>query len=181
MTLTREPFCTNLPVLFETLLYLLSKGKPLGRFDISKMIYFADRKHLLEYGKPITGDSFYAMEHGPVPSKTYDILKVVAGEENQFLETGLLKMSIELLQVDSEGKNFIPKRPPNMDYLSPSAVECLDWAFDHINGKSFSDISEETHQHSGYKNLDPNDMMSFWEIIKDADNYKELKEYIEGI
>ena len=179
MNIRKEPFQINLPVLIETILFLLSKKNHLTRFDIAKMIYFADRKHLFEYGKPITGDSFYAMQHGPVPSKAYDLLKVAAGEENPFLDSAIQQKAIEILGSDNEGKTLFSKRDPNMDFLSPSAVECLEWAFDHVDGKSFEAISKETHAHSGYKNLDPNDMMSFWDIIKDAENHSELEEYLQ--
>jgi len=181
MTSPPEPFRIDLSKLFEAILYLLELRKPLTRFDLSKMIYFADREHLLNYGKPITGDSFYAMEHGPVPSKTYDILKVAGGEDNQFLVREVQRAALGNLGSDNGGWSFFPKRPPNKDYLSPSAMECLDFGFKKVFGRNFEEISDETHEHSGYKNLDPNDMMSFWEIIKDAKNYDELKEYIEDL
>lgn len=181
MTPPPEPFRLDLPKLFETILYFLEKRHPLTRFDLSKMIYFADREHLFKFGTPITGDSFYAMEHGPVPSQAYDILKVVSGENNQFLDREVQQAAIENLGTNDDGLSFSPKRPPNKDYLSPSAMECLNFAFDKVDGRSFGEISDETHQHSGYKNLDPNDMLSFWDIIKDAENYEELKEYIEDL
>ena len=179
MTPSKEPFTINLPVLFETILHLLSKGKPLDRFDISKMVYFGDRKHLFDYGKPITGDSFFAMDNGPVPTKTYDILKVASGEENNFVASDIQKMAFDVVGCQPDGDMYFPKRDPNLDYLSPSAVECLDWAFDHVYGKPFEAISNETHKHSGYKNLSRNSMMSFWDIIKDAENHSDLKEYLE--
>ena len=47
---------------------------------ISKVLYFADQKHLTRYGRPIVGDTFIAMENGPVPSQTYDMVKAVRGD-----------------------------------------------------------------------------------------------------
>jgi len=32
---------------------------------IFKILYFADQKHLANYGRPIIGDHYIAMEHGP--------------------------------------------------------------------------------------------------------------------
>jgi len=40
-----------------------------------KMLYIADRESLKENGFPITGDTYVAMKHGPVLSRTYDLMK----------------------------------------------------------------------------------------------------------
>jgi uncharacterized phage-associated protein len=40
----------------------------LTKLKVAKMLYFADKKHLLEFGTPILGDVYFCMEFGPVPS-----------------------------------------------------------------------------------------------------------------
>lgn len=40
-----------------------------------KLLYLADRRAMELSGFPITGDDPYAMKHGPVLSKTYDLIK----------------------------------------------------------------------------------------------------------
>lgn len=40
-----------------------------------KLLYVADRESLQETGRPITGDHVVAMDHGPVLSRTYDLIK----------------------------------------------------------------------------------------------------------
>jgi uncharacterized phage-associated protein len=40
-----------------------------------KLLYLADRESLKETGRPITGDRVVAMEHGPVLSSAYDLIK----------------------------------------------------------------------------------------------------------
>lgn len=175
----KEPFQFNLEVALEAILYLLSKGTPLTRYYLLKMIYFADRKHLFDYGTPITGDSFYAMEHGPVPSKLYDLVKIVAGEDNPFIERNVQQQAIEAFGFNPETQFLFEKREPSLDFLSPSAREALDWAFSHLRDKTFSEIREETHQHSGYRNVDVNDQMSYWNIILDSENAESLKDYLQ--
>lgn len=39
-----------------------------------KLLYFADRKALLEHGMPITGDRMVSMPHGPVLSSVLDFI-----------------------------------------------------------------------------------------------------------
>jgi uncharacterized phage-associated protein len=40
-----------------------------------KLLYIADRESLKETGRPITGDQVVAMEHGPVLSGVFDLIK----------------------------------------------------------------------------------------------------------
>ena len=178
MTSPPEPYRLNLPVTFESILYLLSKGHRFNRYHLLKMIYYADRKHLFDYGAPITGDSLMAMSHGPVPSTAYDIVKAACGEGNCLSEKVQFQV-VDIIGSDEYGGNFYPKREPNLDYLSPSAKGCLDWAFDHVLPKSFQELKDETHLHSGFKAADENDNMSTWEIIKDAEDPESLREYLE--
>lgn len=39
-----------------------------------KLMYLADRRALLEHGRPITFDRYVSMDHGPVLSQTYNLI-----------------------------------------------------------------------------------------------------------
>lgn len=55
--------------------YLLKRhdGK-LPKMVLIKLLYLADRKTLLDIGRPITGDRMFAMKHGPVLSEVLDLM-----------------------------------------------------------------------------------------------------------
>ncbi len=38
---------------------------------VFKILYFADQKHLVNYGRPITGDTYVKMQYGPVSCVVY--------------------------------------------------------------------------------------------------------------
>jgi uncharacterized phage-associated protein len=40
----------------------------LTKLKAAKLLYFADKEHLLQYGRPILGDVYYCLPYGPVPS-----------------------------------------------------------------------------------------------------------------
>src|SRR3989304_4693392 len=55
--------------------YILFKHS--GQLDILKLVkllFFADRLHLVKYGRPIVGGQYVAMPYGPVSSELYDEL-----------------------------------------------------------------------------------------------------------
>lgn len=55
---------------------LKSMGEDRHNFmAVLKMLYIADRESLKETGFPITGDTYVAMKHGMVLSRTYDLIK----------------------------------------------------------------------------------------------------------
>jgi len=53
----------------------LCPHKKLSYFHLIKLLYLADRAALLQRGIPITTDNFASMEHGPVVSTIYDLIK----------------------------------------------------------------------------------------------------------
>jgi uncharacterized phage-associated protein len=79
-------------------------SKEMSYLRMLKLLYLADRESLRETGRPITGDRVVAMEHGPVLSSVYDLIK---GEHtgwsvwSKFL--GKKGYRIELLQDPGNG------------------------------------------------------------------------------
>ena len=56
--------------------YLADVGKiqDLTKLKAAKLLFFADKAHLLKYGRPILGDRYVSMDHGPVPSAALDLM-----------------------------------------------------------------------------------------------------------
>ena len=50
-------------------------GDRMERIRLLKLLYIADRELLAETGRTITGDRVVAMDHGPVLSQVYDLIK----------------------------------------------------------------------------------------------------------
>ena len=83
--------------------YLARRQDGITQYYVGKVCYFADKEHLLDYGRPITGDTYVAMEHGPVPSHIYDLLKedtglpddvlIALGRRLRFRRNGNLKQA----------------------------------------------------------------------------------------
>ena len=54
----------------------LKEGGKINKMKAIKLIWLSDRFHLREHGRTITGDIYFALKHGPVPSTTRDILEL---------------------------------------------------------------------------------------------------------
>jgi uncharacterized phage-associated protein len=56
--------------------YLLKlNGGAMNAMKLIKLLYLCDREALRRWDRPITGDAYYSLEHGPIVSKTYNIIK----------------------------------------------------------------------------------------------------------
>jgi uncharacterized phage-associated protein len=143
----------------NSILFLLDKlGGQSDLHKIFKILYFADQKHLVSFGVPITGDFYIAMENGPVPSKIYDMLKAIRGDS---FFGNIVPEYRELLDV--KGRIIILKKSPDLDELAESNIECLLTAFKENQNLTFNELSDKSHK-------------TAWEkaINSEGDFYKEI-------
>ena|SRR5271157_3285876 len=64
--------------------YIIERdGGQSDMFPLIKKLYYADRSALIKWGNSITGDSFAALEKGPIVSRIYNLLKGEADESQQ--------------------------------------------------------------------------------------------------
>ena len=124
----------------NALLYVSNRVQRKDFHKIFKIIYFADRQHLADWGKPITGDTYIAMETGPVPSRMYDMLKIVRGDSY-------------LPDVEGLGKYFAvdnwmyvkPLVDADLNKLTRNEQEALDDSIVKYSALSYDEIKEKSH------------------------------------
>ena len=97
----------------EAILYLANKvTESVDIYGICKLLYFADKVSLEQYGCFIFGETYSAMEQGATPSHAYNLLK----HANE----------IPLDGIRISNNDVIALRKANIDCLSESDTECLD-------------------------------------------------------
>jgi uncharacterized phage-associated protein len=168
-------FNLNMDKAVEASLFILNKVQTCTLHTLFKTLYFADKKHLAEYGRPITGDSYIAMKHGPVPSFIYDIIKIVRGDQTYFSVERDFNSDISVVNHKYVGA----KRPANTDFLSGSDIECLEAVIEDCRGLSFEVLTSLSHD-SAWNNAPYNDEISIMEIATAAGVEIEMLKYIQG-
>lgn len=130
--MTSRYFELNREKVLETLLYIAARVKNPTFHTIFKIMYFADKRHLSQYGRFISGDSYIAMEYGPVPSAAYDMVK----DAREFaVRDGFMV----------NGYHIEAQRDANHEVLSESDTECLDWAITEYSPKTFGQLTDASH------------------------------------
>ena len=121
-------------------LYVANRLSRKDFHKIFKILYFADRNHIAEWGSPITGDTYIAMDAGPVPSRIYDMFKIVRGDAYSQDTEGLGNFFAV------EGWMYIvPKCEADMNKLSSSDIASLQGALDVYGSMTYDEIKEKSH------------------------------------
>jgi len=125
--------------------YLASKNLPgLTKYKLCKLLFIADKYHLVRYGRPITGDRYTALQYGPVPSKTLNLLNT--------LETGRAAPLAPLVELDYTYKYPHLRAKTTVDEsLSISDKEALDHTVEHFGSKTFEELKAITHEMPAYR------------------------------
>ncbi len=147
-----------------------------GRGDFHKLfkiLYFADQKHLLKYGTPITGDNYIAMTNGPVPSMTYDILKALRGQG--LLETYKNKFDVYFNLLSKY--EVEPNSSPDLTELSESEIQCINDSVAENKDLNFDDLSEKSHD-CAWQKAEQDGEISIQDIALAGGANQELLNYI---
>ncbi len=160
----------------NSLLYILQElGGRTDMHKLCKILYFADQKHLSQYGRSITGDTYIAMQFGPVPSYVDDILKALRGD-SFFSSSNEIEPLRECMTFENR---FIIRilKAPDMDELSGSDVKCLDYAIKICKNKSFAELTEYSHG-LAWNNTQRDRAMSVKDILREIGDEEAYVEYI---
>ncbi|GCA51806.1 hypothetical protein KGO5_04263 [Sinorhizobium sp. KGO-5] len=132
--------------IMEAVVFLVSEADRLGKqatqYDIVKSIFLADRRHLNEYGRPITFDRYVAMEHGPVPSNVYNLLRLDPQEHGFPWEK--VQVGPKAFQYKNAGREF------DEAILAESDCEALAESFVTVKALGFQQIRKLTHEDPAY-------------------------------
>lgn len=134
--------------------YLVERCPEVTKMKLSKLLYFADKQHLLSYGKPIIGDRYVKMEFGPVPSSGYDLMK---HDERALVEDQAL--FDHHLHVD--GNEISLKVKANLRALSETDKEALDSVISTYGDLTPAQLSKLSHREPAWVNAEMNADMDY--------------------
>jgi antitoxin SocA-like protein len=107
---------------------------------ICKELYFADKRHLLQFGRPITGDRYYKIQQGQVPTRGLDMLR----HRPTPAANALLEKYVSVI-----GNSVHPKKL-DKSVFSKSDLEVLDWVVKHFGHKTAAELRKLAHREHTY-------------------------------
>jgi len=156
-------------IILESFYYLAKKLEtPIDKLAAIKLLFFADRYHLRKYGRLISDDTYYALPHGPVASNSLDIINLILADNNTGTEKQYIKKDIDTAFSAVENDY-------ELEYLSDSDVEALDFVITEFGNMKTWDLRDLTHEYPEWKRYKQTleNQSSRWEKIKMKDFFEE--------
>src|ERR1035441_2057546 len=115
------------------------------KMTICKQLYYADKEHLLKYGRPILGDQYYCLEHGPIPTHGLDMLR----RRSNPAASALMDKYVSVI-----GDSVHPKQLADRKVFSKSDLAVLDHVAKKYGKLSAAELRRKTHAEAPWKNSD---------------------------
>lgn len=142
-------FKINADVAIHSLLYVLNKLEKTSIYTALKVLYFADKEHLNQYGSTLFGGKYIAMENGPVHSEIYNLMKCVSAETYSQIDPALFNEKFKR----TGNHNIEALELADTDELSESRIECLDKSIEENGSLSFQEAYEKSHDEAYEKTV----------------------------
>ena len=116
------------------------EDKTLDSMKAYKLLWLADRLQLRRCGRTVSGDTYYAMPYGPVPSDAKNILEkqpTHLHHDGDFMDSF----------IETKGKRYKAVKEPDLKYFSVSDREVLDKVLDSYNKMTTMQLSELSHKY----------------------------------
>lgn len=140
--------------LVQSLAYFAERGvRDLDKMKAAKLLFHADKYHLLRYGRPVVGDMYACMEYGPVPSASLNVMNDLIAHDPQYppVAKDLFEEYVSVKKFLRRHPVFRAKKHPNLDVFSDSDIQALDYAVNTYGQKSASQLSQESHDEPSWK------------------------------
>lgn len=136
--------------IIESVSYLLQKLGKTDKVKIIKLLFFADKYHLVKYGRTVTNDDYWAMPHGPVGSNIKDVLEF----NNSTMSENELRLAKSRFTPTAFKKSF--KVQSSFDanlcnFLSETDIEALDFVIENFGHMGTWEIRDYSHLYPEWK------------------------------
>ncbi len=120
----------------------VKEGGKINKMKAIKLIYFAERYHLRQYGRLITNDRYVAMKLGPVGSTIRDIIdsSVILDEQDK---------DYSKMYISQTENPYVIKSINNVDkeLFSETDIEALEFSYSNFSEYKVFDLAELTHSY----------------------------------
>lgn len=148
--------------------------KNLDKAKLIKLLYFADKEHLKQYGKPIFYEIYMKQKAGPVTVNTFIILN--ASEECQGFKEYTEKLSRRVEYIEENNRNhqmptFQKKKDLDKDIFSRSEIKVLKKVFERFKYSTTEEISAISRLLPEYEQTEMYDIIPYYKIAENMGDY----------
>ena len=122
-----------------------------GAVKLNKLLFAADFTAYVKFGKSITGQDYFALEHGPAPRRLKPVLE-------QMKDEGEVAIRVDDFHGFRLQRTFA-LREPDLSKFGPDEIALVDHIIRDCWNRTGTDLSNASHEFIGWK------VAQEWEII----------------
>lgn len=131
----------KLTALVHYVIWRAGQRADFGATKLNKVLWFADARHYMMYGTPITGETYVRQKHGPVPQHINDIL-------SDLRAAGSISTWEEPYFQGSITRHATDEAPDVSDFTADE-LSVIDWWIKHVAEEHTAQtISELSHNYT---------------------------------
>ncbi|MCP4137339.1 MAG: SocA family protein [bacterium] len=151
--------------------YIQSNSNSSNHMKLLKLLFFADRYHLRNYGNLLTFDNYYALKYGPVGSQSknvlaldFDYLYNISEDEANYINDRVHKIN----------ENDLEIKEKEFSSLAKSKIEALDFSINNFGNFDRFDLANITHDYPEWKRYKQlfDGQLTNQEVIHNGDFFK---------
>jgi len=149
-------FTFDLAKFVQALVFFSKNGvSDLTKLKAAKLFYFADKEHLLKYGRPIIGDVYFALNLGPVPSQADDFFDEAQAARQAGPSTPEEKEFLRYLDIVADyWPRYVANGEENFRVFSKSDLQVLADVAGKYGKLHWRRLVELSHEEPAYKLAD---------------------------
>lgn len=149
-------FRFNLAKYIQALVFFSKNGvTDLTKLKAAKLFFFADKEHLLKYGRPIIGDVYYALNLGPVPSQADDFFDEAGAAHLTGPSTPEQEEFLRYLDIVQDyWPRFVASGEEDFQVFSKSDLEILAEVAKKYGKLHWKKLVELSHDEPAFKRAD---------------------------
>ncbi len=127
----------NTEKIIQSICYLVSKQQDgvLDTMKVYKLLWLCDRLHIRRYSRTVSGDDYFALPYGPVPSTAKNLVDGKYKGESGFSDYIAV---LPKHQIKAVAK-------PKMDEFSESDIEIMDAIWEEFGNMTAVELSNYSH------------------------------------
>ena len=130
----------------ELLLFIARRSERDPRFGaikLNKLLFFSDFLAYLKFGKPITGQEYFALDQGPAPRYLVRI-------REQMVKAKEIAISRKQT-LSGTHERVLALREPDPNKFEPAEIALVTGLLEACRGQSGSDLTELSHRFAGWR------------------------------
>ncbi len=141
-----QPIQPNDEKLKDLILFIAQRSegdKKFGATKLNKILFFADFYAYLFFGKPITGQEYHALEHGPAPRR-------VMPARDELRKSGAIAIRKQNV-FGKEQERIFALADPDLDAFSAPEIQLVEAVIEQLKDMNARDSSDLSHTFVGYE------------------------------